>query len=74
MPKYSRRLLRIGARTHWYCVDSPGGAVANSQGLAPLGRNGSLRPISAQPYYKIDDWSAYPKLLGAHVGKAGAFL
>jgi hypothetical protein len=29
---------------------------------------------SAQPYYKIDDWTAYPKLLAAHVGKAGSFL
>jgi hypothetical protein len=29
---------------------------------------------SAQPYYKLEDWSAYPKLLAAHVGEAGAFL
>lgn len=29
---------------------------------------------SAQPYYKLEDWSVYPKLLAAHIGNAGAFL
>lgn len=29
---------------------------------------------SAQPYYKFQDWSVYPKLLAVHVGQAGAFL
>lgn len=29
---------------------------------------------SAQPYYKLENWSMYPKLLAAHVVKAGAFL
>lgn len=29
---------------------------------------------SAQPYYKLEDWTIYPRLLAAHVGGAGAFL
>ncbi len=29
---------------------------------------------SAQPYYKIDDWVVYLKLLAFHVGNAGSFL
>lgn len=29
---------------------------------------------SAQPYYKLEDWSAYAKLLAAHLGETGAFL
>jgi hypothetical protein len=29
---------------------------------------------SAQPYYKLEDWGAYPRLLAAHVSNAGAFL
>jgi hypothetical protein len=36
---------------------------------------GSLNiAASAQPYYKVEDWSAYPRLLAAHVGNGGAFL
>jgi hypothetical protein len=29
---------------------------------------------SAQPYYKLEDWSAYPQLLAGHVSQRGAFL
>jgi hypothetical protein len=29
---------------------------------------------SAQPYYKLEDWAIYPKILAAHVGKSGAYL
>lgn len=29
---------------------------------------------SAQPYYKLEDWTVYPRLLGAHVGGGGGFL
>ena len=29
---------------------------------------------SAQPYYKLEDWDIYPRLLATHVGKSGTFL
>jgi hypothetical protein len=29
---------------------------------------------SAQPYYKLEDWTIYPRLLAAHVAGSGAFL
>jgi hypothetical protein len=29
---------------------------------------------SAMPYYRLDDWGVYPRLLAAHVGQQGAFL
>jgi hypothetical protein len=29
---------------------------------------------SAMPYYKLEDWGLYPKLLAAHISNAGAFL
>jgi hypothetical protein len=37
-----------------------------------VGESPNLSP-SAQPYFKIENWNVYPRLL-AHVGKSGTFI
>ena len=37
-----------------------------------IGESPNIVP-SAQPYFKIEDWNVYPRLL-AHVGKSGTFI
>ncbi len=37
-----------------------------------IGESPNLSP-SAQPYFKIENWNVYPRLL-AHVGKSGTFI